>query len=132
MTDKLVTAVQAYLHPLERVKIAIEAGLPDKKLKRYLAVVTNETGKSKEAAYVNATCVIVAIVVVRARKDLSTRVATLKLDRSSCYCSIFVFKGDSKSLLLETAIPICGNFIYRKGMPFCWLVLVCFGVNLFT
>jgi hypothetical protein len=70
MTDKLVTAVQAYLHPLERVKIAIEAGLPDKKLKRYLAVVTNETGKSKEAAYVHA-CVIVACIVVRARKDFS-------------------------------------------------------------
>lgn len=47
-----MTAVQAYMHPLERVKIAIEAGLPEKKLKRYLAIVTNETGKNKEAAYV--------------------------------------------------------------------------------
>lgn len=52
----------------------------------------------------------------RSIKQHSTSSKVRKDPHTLRYYRVLVFKGDTKSLLLETAIPICGNFIYRKGM----------------
>lgn len=53
MSATLQELVQGYLHPLERVQVAIEADLVGQKQKRTLAVVINDSGRTPEAAYVD-------------------------------------------------------------------------------
>lgn len=56
MSEALAEVVQAYLHPFEKVRVAIDAENVKRKnerdLKRVVAVVANETGRYSEAAYV--------------------------------------------------------------------------------